>query len=838
MRYLFLLICCQYGLAQDTLVDSFSDGNMTIALEWKSDTSSFIVNNLFQLQLQAEPNMSPQQLFIHSEIVDTGQWSFFHEMLFNPSGQNYTEVVLINPDTLFGNTQKFSLELGRLQDKITVQAFNNGVSTLIFESDQTIFTGNTNKIWCKVTHLEGVWSIDYTLDSLNWISLPSFTYSTQATSTFGIICHYTSSRKDKFIFDDIVISGYPFQDIYPPYLVSDSVLDYSNIQLIFSEPIDSMSVLLNSNIFFEHTASVVSQLKWITKSILQLTVDTLNYNTPYRLHINSITDLNSNAITDTSLFYYFQHVFPYDLEVTELMIDPSPPVYLPEVEYIELKNSAAYPINLNTCLVQVGDKYYNLPTYTLLPEELAVIYPSSARLLIDSTAKTLFLPTSFSLPNTNGLIQILDSGFQTIHSVHYSNSWYNNPNKQDGGWSIEQTYLHYPCLQGINWQASSNTNGGSPGEYQNKYSPYFNLNKLQPTGFAHSDTSLLLRFPYSILGKNFLNPDYYTSNIELKSITKINAFELEITFKVPLANQTVYTIELSDQLQPCFTIDWKTIYFGLTSKPQNGVLVSSEILFDTDGDHSEFIEYKNISSSNLDIYDFALNVIKDSTESTINCSNTHQIIPPGAYLILAKNLEHIFFYYNKFPGAVYIEIDNWISLDDKSGEIHLLNRSHEIIDSSCYNALWHSIDLESVENVSLEKIELTYPPCYSTSWASASEPEGFATPGFVNSQHLQFTTQSTPIKSFSPNNDGINDLWIYTMYFSSPENKVDASVYDLNGYKQFTYSTGLLAGTSHTFIWNGQSDNGDILPIGTYIFAIRNRTHNTIDKFAISITDE
>lgn len=837
MRYLFLLICCQYGFAQDTIIDHFSDNNFTSYLEWKGDTASFIVNEFQQLQLQAEPNISPQSLYTKSTLVNEGQWSFYCKMLFNPSGQNFTEFVLTNPDSLFGTSQKLSLELGKYQDKITVHTFNNGNSELLLESNETVFTESTNEIWCKVSHLESIWTIEYSTDSLNWNTLPPFTYLNQETSTFGIVCHYTSSRKDKFIFDDIIISGFPFIDTVQPIILSNNLIDSSTLRIEFSEPINPTSLTIPSDIFFEQSASTISNVQWLTNAILQLTFSPLDYNKIYRLHLKNIFDLNANTITDTTLTYTIQKTYPYDLELNEVMIDPSPSVYLPEVEYIEIKNSASYILDLHQCALQIGEKAYTLPHFKILPDSCVVIYPASAKALIDSTVKTLFLESSFSLPNTSGYIEILDSNLNTIHSIQYSDTWYNNSNKQDGGWSLEQKYSSYPCLQQINWQASLHTQGGSPGINQTISDTYSNLNHLQPSGFAYSDSILQLQFPFSIVEKDFINPLYYACELDIRSIHYLSPFQIEITFNQPMVNNIMYTLTISDLLQPCFYIEWENLYFGLTSKPKGNELKISEVLFNTDGDHSEFIEYKNTSLSNLDVYDLALSVEKDSIQTTFNCANQHHLIPPSYYLVLAKDLKQLFQYYTKHPNALYVEIDNWVSLDDKYGKIYLLDRGHQGIDSSCYDYTWHSAFLSNVENTSLEKIDLDYNVCKATSWASAAETVNFATPGYINSQHLEQIPQQDAMESFSPNNDGENDLWIYTMQYSNPENKIDAFVYDLQGFKQYTYSKGLLAGTSHTFIWDGKTDHGDLLPIGTYIMVIRNRSDNTIWKKAVSITN-
>ena len=837
MRYLFMLICYQYSLAQTPIIDDFTDGDFTNSIEWRGDTSSFIINTNKQLQLMAEPSLGEQALYVYSNAIDSGQWSFYCKMDFNPSSQNYAEIVLINSDSLFGFTQKLSLELGRVQDKMTIRAFNNGTIETLLESPQAILTQNTNSIWCTVSHIESTWTVSYSLDSVQWITLDSFSYPSQPTSTFGIICHYTSSRKDKFFFDDFKIRGNSFQDTISPYLSANYLTDSLTYILEFSEPIEPTSIELNTNVYFDHPAQSIANINTINPYTFELVLDPIIYNTPYTLHLTGITDLKSNSIVDTNITFHIQSLFPYDIEITELMIDPSPPVYLPEVEYVEIKNSAVYPISLYQCLLQVGEKYHILPHDTIYPNEAFALYPHSAKYIIDSTSTTHILATSFSLPNTKGEVSILDSNYNTIHTLYYTDSWYNDPNKNNGGWSIEQIHDSYPCLQGMNWQASSHPNGGSPSIDQTISSSISTLNNLQPSAFVSSDSTLNLSFPFSILDSNFLNTSHYTCDLDISSIQFTSPFEIRIIFNTPIVEQTLYTLTISETLQPCFTIEWKDIYFARSELPAAEDLVISEVCFNTDAEHSEFIECKNTSTKHLNVYDLALRVQKDSTVSTILCSNQHLLIPSGAYLVLAKNLDQLFTYYTKQPDAIYMEVDDWISLDNQYGQIAVLDRSHLQIHTICYDDNWHSIFLSETENVSLEKININVDGCLSTSWASAAETVNFATPGYENSQSIQASEAQTVMRSFSPNNDGIEDLWTHTLSFANSENIIDAFVYDLDGFKQYTYSNGQSIGTSHTLVWNGTSDSGHILPIGTYIMVVRNRTQQTTYKWAISITD-
>lgn len=78
-------------------------------------------------------------------------------------------------------------------------------------------------------------------------------------------------------------------------------------------------------------------------------------------------------------------------------------------------------------------------------------------------------------------------------------------------------------------------------------------------------------------------------------------------------------------------------------------------------------------------------------------------------------------------------------------------------------------------------------------------------------------TQTEPRKIFSPNDDGVND--IFTIYFENPRDSVvsQAKVYDLSGAE---VSDLQLGSAGNSLSWNGKNKNGEFVNGGIYIYQI------------------
>ena len=67
------------------------------------------------------------------------------------------------------------------------------------------------------------------------------------------------------------------------------------------------------------------------------------------------------------------------------------------------------------------------------------------------------------------MLELMNKDGVLISSVTYNDNWYKDPDKEDGGWSLEQINPSNICSGGDNWSASNNAKGGTPGTKNSVY---------------------------------------------------------------------------------------------------------------------------------------------------------------------------------------------------------------------------------------------------------------------------------------------------------------------------------------------------------------------------------
>lgn len=251
-------------------------------------------------------------------------------------------------------------------------------------------------------------------------------------------------------------------------LISVGVVSNNQIDLYFSKDIDETSAGVITNYSINQTVgnpdNVIIDEDGTT---VHLSFPTLfQVGQEYILTINNIEDINGNVMETTTYSFLYYEVQPFDVVINEIMIDVSPePVALPKEKYIELYNTSSHDINLTDWTIQIGtNSEKTFPPAIIVAGEYLIICGAEDESLFDAYGDVIgFLSTSQISSTTSKTIIIRNTNGDVIENITYSSDWYNNDEKDDGGWALERIDPTNVCCQDNNWQASLNYIGGTPG---------------------------------------------------------------------------------------------------------------------------------------------------------------------------------------------------------------------------------------------------------------------------------------------------------------------------------------------------------------------------------------
>ena len=196
---LLIFILPLLGFAQLTVSDDFSDGDFLQNPSWTGDTSVFIVNSGFELQLD-DSVAGEAFLGTNSEISLNARWRFNVRMAFNPSSSNYCKVYLISDaPNLSSSLRGYYVRLGGSSaDRISLYRQDGNTNTLLAESTDDWLDVNQVDIGVNVSRdSTGLWVLSAdTAGGQNYAPLDSAVDSTYRSSLFfGVYCKYTTTYK-------------------------------------------------------------------------------------------------------------------------------------------------------------------------------------------------------------------------------------------------------------------------------------------------------------------------------------------------------------------------------------------------------------------------------------------------------------------------------------------------------------------------------------------------------------------------------------------------------------------------------------------------------------------
>lgn len=746
------VLCVIFTNVKAQFTDDFSDLNFSQNPTWVGQDTNFVIDTANQqLRLLAPAVTGSSILATNSKAIQNAVWEFKLKLDFNPSGSNLARVYLVSDVVDFTGNGYFVM-VGNTQDEVSLYRQSGTTISKIIDGIDGRVNLTAPELFVRVTRDSlSNWELfsDTSLTN-NYTSEGSVVDSTYTKSSFfGVRCIYTSTRSDKFYFDDFNVSGTAILDSKPPVFDSLKVLSQNSLQLYFNEYLDSSNA---SNLSNYLVSNGVGNPSTITLSNQNRTVNlgfanAFPANQNINISINNLTDTSGNSmIPVVKPFTYFQFDSPNfrDVVINEFMADPSPPNNLPEKEFIELWNYSNKTFDLTGWQIGDNSNLRTMPNAILNPFQFLIICNQNDTLDFMPFGDVLGISSLPSLNNTADQIRLKTATNFVVDSIEYDDNWYGNDSKNDGGFTLELISPKDPCkTDEQNYIASSSPDGGTPGALNAVFDTIPDTAGPKITSFKiGGEDTLFVSFNVSLDSNSIYNASYNAGGLTFQvfsvNVPQNNLVTLLSTPKIQRG--IIYNLPISG-LADCYDMTMKdtSINFGIGKNPQAYEIVINEIYSIPDATISpnlpeiEFVEIYNTTNQLM-----SLNGLKFSDASTIEVL-PDAVLQANEYAILVKNSDSPdFLKYGKV-----VPLNNFPSLNNTGDVLSLRNAEGKLIHQVNYLDDWFDDETKANGGFTLEQKDPTNPCGGSVNWGASVDVSG-GTPGRENSINSSVVDENLP----------------------------------------------------------------------------------------------
>jgi hypothetical protein len=797
--------------------------------------------------LQHRPNFSngTSILLFPSPIVFDGegfvQWEFcIRNGDWDPSSDNtFCMVLLSDSEQLIGNSTNglaVGINPSASSDLLTLWGFDKGKNTPLIT---TGFDWNENDM---VTIRIG---LSPKREMILWYApnrSEKFSYGGSSKVPIGkgmkwsgVVFNYTASRSGQLWLDNLRICT----TNYPPTLLSAHPMNMLSTRVTFTEQVNETDAMNPNNYtIHDNSGGLIPIDKVIYSPGTPRQVILRTNKLPYHqlwLRVSGIKDSQGFSLTDSIPFGLGQEGALGRLVVNEVMANPMPSKGLPEYEYIELYNPTPDTVLTEGWRMQFNTKLVLLPADTIPPHQYCLLGTSASALAYAGYGKTIPVSGFPSLLNDGMLLKLIDGNGSLVSFVDYKSSWFTDEAKQQGGYSLER--VDYRNLAGGegNWKGSLAQAGGTPcaansvvDTNPDETPPRILYHKVVSSsqielGFSEPMDSLMLTLPdnYSL--------DHGIGKPEQATITDALYSRVLLSFSIPFDAATLFNLNIANELTDFSGnhLPATNLIFGLPQTPASSDIVINEVLFNPYAGGVDFVEIYNNSAKCFDLQTLSL-ANRSQNSNVINqvypTADTARLLFPGEYAVITVNPLQVTQFYAALNPTAFVRVSNMPSYNSDKGNVVLLNQNFEIVDEVRYSESMHFKLLKDVKGVSLERIHFDLPSGSTSTWHSASQAAGFATPTYKNSQWVEPAQRGDNFtlspETFSPDGDGKDDF--LSIGYQLPEAGFTANirVFNSSGVEVRRVATNEFLGTGGTIKWDGLNNSNQVVPMGIYIVFI------------------
>ena len=833
-KTLLLLLLLPLSLfAQVT--DDFSDGDFTQNPIWSGTTEKYTVNNNKQLQLNADGE-GTAYLSLPITEYESMEWQFWIKEAFAPSGNNYSDVWLCadNAD-LSLVTQGYFLRFGEGGSSDAITLFRkdaDGQQQICRGTEATIAASFAVSVKVNCDR-EGNWMLQTCYDNsgIYLIEAQGVDDTYSRGGYFGFWSKFTSSNSKKIYFDNVYV-GPRIVDHEPPELLTCEVLDLTHLQIAFNEALDEATALNPDNYSIDHGLGHPASVSYgdnLAVVVLEMEREIGN-GVNYTLTVSGVKDLWNNTMETATMAFSIYEASEYDIVINEIMADPNPVVGLPEWEYVELYNTTEFGIDLKDWQIQIGANDNTFGNYVLAPHGYVILCHNDAVAELREFGDCIGF-SSFSVGNTSSAMYLYSQTGNLISRVNFSSAWYHDPEKDNGGWSVEQIDPLNPCAGASNWTASEEVSGGTPGRI-NSVNGENNVSPQVERVSMFGNQIVQLWFDQQMNSAELLETQHFLveETGEYPQQTVINPLDgtyVELYFDLGFAEGVVYTLvinEVTNCVGTAIEADTR-VQFGIPNEIAEGEILINEILFDPIAPGVDYVELYNNTDKTFDLSTLMLGVIKESfpnpADTTLKEITTDsRLFLPQTYVLLSTNSEIVGQQYD-CPTDNFVQMASFPSYANAGGTAVLMGKDGTVVDQMYYSEKMHYPLLKVTKGVSLERVSFDQPSMNADNWHSAAESAHFGTPGQPNSMMQSAEPSNDEISIspdiFSPDGDGFDDECFINYHFDEAGYTMNIYIFNVAGQLIRHLAKGELVGQEGSALWNGLDNNGNKVPVGVYV---------------------